>query len=88
MSLRGSWRTGNAPGAATRSRPDTLDACLPNDVERAERVFAKMREQANDEVAWVNRAADYGRFLDVLTAPSPPPAWSTQVRRSGCCWIG
>ena len=43
-------------------------AFLPEEVERAEKVFAKVLEQAMGDVTWVNRFADYDRVLDALTA--------------------
>ncbi|MCY2927890.1 MAG: ParB/RepB/Spo0J family partition protein [Planctomycetota bacterium] len=42
-------------------------AFLPEEVERAEKLFAKMLEQATGNVTWVNRRADYDRMLDTLT---------------------
>lgn len=42
-------------------------AFLPEEVERAEAVFAKVLEQATGDVTWVNRRAEYDRFLDALT---------------------
>ena len=42
-------------------------AFLPDEVERAEKVFARALEQATGDVTWVNRMADYDRFLDALT---------------------
>jgi len=43
-------------------------AFLPDEIERAEKVFAKVLETASGDVTWVNRYADYDRFLDALTA--------------------
>lgn len=43
-------------------------AFLPDEVERAEKLFAKVLEQATGDVTWINRYADYDRFLDALTA--------------------
>ncbi|MCE5280324.1 MAG: ParB N-terminal domain-containing protein [Planctomycetaceae bacterium] len=43
-------------------------AFLPEEVERAERLFAKVLEQATGDVTWINRYADYDRMLDALTA--------------------
>lgn len=43
-------------------------AFLPDEVERAEKVFAKVLEQCTGDRTWLNRFADYDRFLDVLTA--------------------
>ena len=42
-------------------------AFLPEEVERAEAIFAKVLEQATGDVTWVNRRAEYDRFLDALT---------------------
>ena len=42
-------------------------AFLPEEVERAGAVFAKVLEQATGDVTWVNRRAEYDRFLDALT---------------------
>lgn len=42
-------------------------AFLPEEVERAEKLFAKMLEQATGNVTWINRRADYDRMLDALT---------------------
>ena len=41
---------------------------LPEEVERAERVFDELLKQAMGERTWVNRFADYDRFLDALAA--------------------
>lgn len=43
-------------------------AFLPDEVERAEKLLAKVLEQAMGDVTWLNRRADYDRFLDALTA--------------------
>ena len=43
-------------------------AFLPEEVERAEALFAKVLEQADGDRTWVNRRADYDRMLDLLTA--------------------
>jgi hypothetical protein len=42
-------------------------AFLPEEVERAEALFAKVLEQATGDATWVNRRADYDRMLDALT---------------------
>lgn len=42
-------------------------AFLPEEVDRAEAVFAKVLEQATGKSTWVNRRAEYDRLLDVLT---------------------
>jgi ParB-like chromosome segregation protein Spo0J len=43
-------------------------AFLPEEVERAEKLFAKIMEQADGDRTWINRRADYDRMLDALTA--------------------
>jgi hypothetical protein len=43
-------------------------AFLPDEVDRAEKLFAKVLEQAIGDRTWINRYADYDRFLDALTA--------------------
>ncbi len=43
-------------------------AFLPDEVQRAEKLFARVLEQAVGDRTWVNRYADYDRFLDALTA--------------------
>lgn len=43
-------------------------AFLPDEVERAEKVFAKVMEECLGDRTWVNRYSDYDRFLDVITA--------------------
>ena len=43
-------------------------AFLPDEVERAQKLFAKVLEQATGDVTWINRYADYDRFLNALTA--------------------
>ena len=42
-------------------------AFLPEEVERAEKLFAKIMEQADGDRTWINRRADYDRMLDALT---------------------
>jgi hypothetical protein len=42
-------------------------AFLPEEVERAEKLFAKIMEQATGDRTWINRRADYDRMLDALT---------------------
>ncbi|MCE5327878.1 MAG: ParB/RepB/Spo0J family partition protein [Planctomycetaceae bacterium] len=42
-------------------------AFLPEEVERAEKLFAKVLEQATGDVTWINRYAEYDRMLDALT---------------------
>ena len=51
-----------------RSSGSSRSPSAPEEVERAEKVFAKVLEQAMGDVTWVNRFADYDRFLDALTA--------------------
>jgi len=43
-------------------------AFLPDEVDRAEKILAEVLEQAMGDVTWLNRRADYDRFLDALTA--------------------
>jgi len=43
-------------------------AFLRDEVERAEKLFAKVLEQRTGDATWVNHYADYNRFLDALTA--------------------
>jgi len=40
---------------------------LPEEVERAEKLFDKVMEQTMGDATWVNRRADYDRMLDALT---------------------
>ena len=40
---------------------------LPEEVERAEKLFDKVMEQTTGDATWVNRRADYDRMLDALT---------------------
>ncbi len=40
---------------------------LPEQVERAEKLFDKVMEQTMGDATWVNRRADYDRMLDALT---------------------
>jgi hypothetical protein len=42
-------------------------AFLPEEVERADKLFAKIMEQATGDRTWINRRADYDRMLDALT---------------------
>lgn len=42
-------------------------AFLPDEVERAEKLFAKVLEQATGDRTWINRYSDYDRMLDLLT---------------------
>ncbi|MBI5725028.1 MAG: ParB N-terminal domain-containing protein [Planctomycetes bacterium] len=41
-------------------------AFLPDEVERAEKLFAKIMEQATGDATWINRRAEYDRMLDAL----------------------
>jgi len=43
-------------------------AFLPDEVQRAEELFARILAQCTGDTAWLNRMADYDRFLDALTA--------------------
>jgi hypothetical protein len=40
---------------------------LPDEVSRAEQILSKVLEQATGDVTWINRRAEYDRFLDALT---------------------
>ena len=40
---------------------------LPDEVARAEQILSKVLEQATGDVTWLNRRAEYDRFLDALT---------------------
>jgi len=40
---------------------------LPDEVARAEQILSKVLEQATGDVTWINRRAEYDRFLDALT---------------------
>jgi hypothetical protein len=42
-------------------------AFLPEEVERAQKLFTKIMEQATGDRTWVNRRAEYDRMLDALT---------------------
>lgn len=42
-------------------------AFLPMEVERANQLYAKVMERADGDSTWVNRFAEYDRFLDALT---------------------
>lgn len=43
-------------------------AFLPDELERAERVLAAVLAKCTGEAIWLNRLADYDRFLDALAA--------------------
>lgn len=42
-------------------------AFLPEEVERVQKLFAKITEQATGDRTWVNHRADYDWMLDALT---------------------
>ena len=42
-------------------------AFLPEEVDRAEKLLAKVLEQAMGDRTWINRRSDYDRMLDTLT---------------------
>jgi len=42
-------------------------AFLPDEVERAERLFDKVIRECLGEATWVNRRVEYDRLLDALT---------------------
>ena len=42
-------------------------AFLPDEVQHAEKLFARVLEQAEGDRTWINRYADYDRMLDLLT---------------------
>jgi hypothetical protein len=60
-------------------------AFLPEEVERAEKLFAKIMEQVDGDRTWINRRADYDRMLNALT--SLRNRWATHAWSVAMMWF-